>query len=342
MSASAKQWNEMIDKLIRHQFLGSYFGPANDWRHPWQLLPWWDPKQAQWRLAVHSGFVNGLEAIIPMDGEKAPSEALERLLLAGKKKPKKGENVDVWLSEGATMELSNWRAIGMDATPSGASVDDKGQVRMSFEAVPPYFAALGVGKAPTIKEDATGLVATEADSNARLLRAVEVVLRKDRKATRSNFTAGIGVDGQNLQFDVTSYSSPTARKRPYLRQVSNYKPSIPADPLQRLMGVWQADPWDDLHLGTIYMVSPIKAPLGSDPDASWMPYVSHLVFWNLLHATNQPTETAEAQNLTLQTGLAGGIGDNLNNYLLAQINDANSAVSQYLGSTEIEGRFWSV
>jgi hypothetical protein len=91
----------------------------------------------------------------------------------------------------------------------------------------------------------------------------------------------------------------------------------------------------------VYLVSPLGAAYFSAPDATWQAFVQHRVFWNLHHGTNQLPPPLDAKPLTLNTGLAGGVGDRINQFLLAQVNDANSATAQFLGRNTIEGIFWT-
>jgi len=49
-----------------------------------------------------------------------------------------------------------------------------------------------------------------------------------------------------------------------------------------------------------------------------------------------------SENLTLFTGLAGGVGDALINLTLATVNDTSAMLAEFLGNRTVEGMFWSV
>ena len=66
-----------------------------------------------------------------------------------------------------------------------------------------------------------------------------------------------------------------------------------------------------LHLATVYLLSPEDTPAGSEPGPDWTPHVKHRVFWNLVHAVNFEPPAARHENMTLFTGLAGGVADGL-------------------------------
>jgi hypothetical protein len=165
-------------------------------------------------------------------------------------------------------------------------------------------------------------------ASARLLRSLDIVLYQDRPATASQFSSSDGRDGAIFQCNVTTVNAPNARKRPYLRTTSKYEPPPPpADALARLTGDWSDTPRDELLPASVYLVSPQGAAFGSASDETWQPFVKHRVFRNLNHATNRLPPPLKSGNLTLNTGLAGGVGDPIN---------------QFLGRNTIEGKFWSV
>jgi hypothetical protein len=169
------------------------------------------------------------------------------------------------------------------------------------------------------------------------------VLYQDRPATASTFQQSNGTDSTIFQFGVDTITAPNARKRAYIRLLSKYTPPPPVtDPLARLMGDWSDPTRDELHLATVWMVSPLGAEYYKAPDASWTPYLQHRVFWNLNHAAKRLPPPLKSENLTLSTGVALGTGDRVNEFLLSLVNDANSALAQFIGRNTIEGRFWTI
>jgi len=314
----ATTWNALIDRLRREQILGCTVMEHGVWKHPWQVTPSWSFEREEWVAQIHPGFVNGLDAEVRIDAGEAPPETLERL------GAKNEERVDARLTENPQMPLRQWRAIGTDASPESVSLSGFETIVESFEPVPEFFRSLGAGE------------------DGRLLRATEIVLQQDRLTTGTDWTFGAGVDGTVAQFNVTYALPPRARERAYLRTTSRYEPPAPPDPLDRLMGRWEDEGFDALHLATVYLLSPENMPAGSEPGPDWTPYVKHRVFWNLVHAVRFDPPAGRTENLTLFTGLAGGVADGLINQLLADNNDKSAAASEFLANRTVEGRFWSI
>lgn len=346
----AREWNAVIDGLIRHRFLGSTVQEHGGFVHPWTIIPEFDAQQTRWSCHIKPGYVNGLEATVSLPAKDVPQDTLDRLKASKEPMPGDAETaVEVWLTESPLMPLTAWRSIGPDASPTGSSVSEDGNVNFTFEQVPKFFEALGVGEPPKIgSSGAEGIMQSasgtaEDQASVRLMRALDIVLYQDRPATASQFTQSDGSDGVIFQYDVTVVNAPSARKRAYLRETSKYEPPPPpTDPIARLMGDWSDMPRDELWMASVYLVSPEGAAFGSAPDETWQPYVRHRVFWNLNHATNRLPPPLKSENLTLITGLAGGVGDRINQFLLSQVNDANNAVAQFLNRNTIEGRFWTI
>jgi hypothetical protein len=108
------------------------------------------------------------------------------------------------------------------------------------------------------------------------------------------------------------------------------------------MGRWEDEGFDALHLATVYLLSPEDMSAGSELGPDWTPYVKHRVFWNLVHAVRFDPPVGRNENITLFTGLAGGVADGIINQLLATNNDASAAASEFLANRTVEGRFWSI
>ena len=332
---SATAWNNLIDRLRRDQVLGCTVLQSGAWKHPWQVSAAWNPDLGQWEAEIQPGFVNGLDAEVSLRAEEAPEATLVRL---GLKPDKAGDDaVDAWLTEQPRLPLTQWRAIGSDAPPESVSLSGPGDIVTSHESVPEFFLALGVTAPPR------ELFSPSSPApGTRLLRATEIVLRKDRLTTGSDWTFGAGIDGTFAQFNVTYHLPPGARERAYLRCATKYVPPQPPDPIQQMQGVWEDEGYDPLHIATVYLLSPPDAPAGSEPGPEWAPHMRHRVFWNLVHATNLQPPEGGSDNMTLFTGLAGGIADPIFNEMLATINDKNDALMEFLGNRTIEGHFWNI
>lgn len=342
---AANAWNRLIDFLRRNQILGCTLLKSGNWKHPWQVTPSWDAANQRWVAGIHPGFVNGLDAAVTVVLEDAPQDTKDRIKRQG---IAAADSVDAWLTEEPLLPLMQWRAIGADATMQSASLSDDGSLTTSFEPVPEFLSALGVGEPPNISSETTdaGLVQRisgelEQASGKRLLRACDLALYHDRFATSTQWTQGVGIDGMFVQFNVTYQIPPTMRERAYIRASSNFE-MLASTPLQdRLKGDWTDTTFDALHLATVYLLSPENAALESAPDQTWTPYVKHRLFWNLNYASNVLEPALKHENMVFNTGLAAGLLDTIANQILATINDQNAAIAEFLNRNTLEGRFWS-
>ena len=339
-------WNKLITFLIRNRVLGVTFLGDGGWRHPWHVQPVYDAIEETWRADIMPGFVNGLDASVQMPARLVGPETTERLKRLGKLPPDGETMVDARLSESALLPLLAWRAIGSDASPVSSSSNETA-VTLQFEGVPPYFREMGVGSPPDdITLDLSGSaksVRGEQESvDRRLLRACDLVLHQDRIGTSTQWTSGAGIDGSFAQFSVIYARKPDARNEAYVRAFAQWTPPLLTGPRDMVSGDWVDELQDVKHLATVYLVSLPGASPGSEPDGSWTPFVEHRVFWNLSHDTNHLRPALGKVQLSLNTGLAGGAGDALNNLILGQINDGNSVASEFIGRETVSGRFWTV
>jgi len=100
---------------------------------------------------------------------------------------------------------------------------------------------------------------------------------------------------------------------------------------------------DKIRVGRVWLVSPEGAKLGSVPDATWEAHLEHTLFWNLNHASRVLPDSNAVQNIEfpLSGALAGGIAVDVINSILADVN-ARLNVVEFLNTTSLAGRFWSV
>lgn len=334
------EWNELVRALWRILNVQAIVLDGGGWRHPWQLVPVYDG--SRWATSIRTGFINGRDPYITLPTTEAPAATLARLRRSSFDL-RNASSVDCWLTEFPLLPLTSFRAIGPDAIPTDTTVEPDGSISVSYEPVPQYFLNLGVGHPPKTTVDAeNGIVTQPLEEGTRLLRVLDVVLTQPRMATESDFQIEDGTQSTIFQYTVSTKNTAAIRKRAKIDTTPKYEPPNPMDPLQQLQGIWADDGLTHLLLASVYFVSPPGAEYGSAPDASWTPHIGHKVFWNLDFQTNQLPDALKNENLTLNTFLAGGVGDRLNEYLLSQVNDANSAVAQFLGRSTIEGRFWTV
>ena len=304
------------------------------WRHPWHTRCRWSADRERWEADIFPGLVNALDPFVTLPWDEAPEATRARL--------EQTSSVDAWLSERPLLPLASFRSIGGDAGPLG--VGEGGT--LSYEGVPEFFQARGVPPPVQVSTGAEGVSTAiqgllDAGEGARLLRACELVLYLDRQATRTQWTTGAGVDGTFAQFEVTTFQRPGASERGRIQARSNWTPPRAGSDRDLLAGDWEESPVDELRLATVYFLSVPDAPVGSVPDGNWAPFVQYERWWNFHHAVNRLEPPLGRVDLRLQTGLAGGVGDAVNQFILAQVNDANSAAAQFLGRERLESRTWS-
>jgi hypothetical protein len=215
--------------------------------------------------------------------------------------------VDAFLVELPSLPLTGWRALGSDAPPVSANLDSGAE---TFEPVPPYFDQLGVSSANASDGTTTA---------AALLRAIDLVLYQPRPYL------ALQENGTYLE-----QSPPLPINRPWIQPEAQYgAPDFSAGDL----------PYDTLLIATVFLVSPPGSAPGSPPDGTWQPYVEHAVFWNVDHDT--PIPPPGTSQFTLDNpdpGLAGGVGQAIEQGLLDQINAADNAQS---GAPTLAGLFWT-
>jgi hypothetical protein len=173
-------------------------------------------------------------------------------------------------------------------------------------------------------------------SEARLLRAIEVVLNHDRLVTVTNTATGAG----EVIIDLSLQSSPGAVDDPYITLETKYGDTIPADFIPLVTGEATDSGRESIRLATIYFLSYPGAEEGSDPDVRWEAHVRHRVQWNLQFVTQQRVETIEPTRVELPVpGLVGGALGAIGGPLVAAINDNLETMENAFRSVENRGRF---
>ena len=87
-------------------------------------------------------------------------------------------------------------------------------------------------------------------------------------------------------------------------------------------------------MATVWIVSPPGAASDDEPDETRTPYPQHFVFWNLQHASRLISPKAPSESLRLHTGLAGGVGDRINDALLSFVHDSNAEAEAFFFQLE--------
>ena len=107
---------------------------------------------------------------------------------------------------------------------------------------------------------------------------------------------------------------------------------------------FQDEPTDELHLSTVYALSP---PLGQGDDfpgwidQSFTLQTRYYCHYNLAHAT-RTLPRIKTPPLFLVTRLAAGLGDVLFNFLLSAQNDFTQSVVDLFNQRSLRGSFWVV
>lgn len=287
------------------------------WRHPWASRARWSADKLRWEAMVHPGLVNALDPVVRLQREDWP---------LGFEPPTPDAAVaDVALVDLPRIPLAGFR---------------------SPDPIPDFFVARGV--MPASEMDAGGdfleiqqLGLLSDAANARQLRACDLVLVMDKPVMTTEWTLGATLDGSTAQFSIGITQAPNHSNRARVVSKTQHVPPQPPSRIDLLTGVVGEQAQDEVLIATIYLLSPPGAALDASPDDTWQAFTQHHLFWNLHHGMKQLEPPLAKQNLSLNTGLAGGIGDAWNNFVLSQINDAASAASEFLGREMLETRVWT-
>ena len=353
---AADAWNKLVARVKRARALRGVrcatsprpdgvvvSGDAHSlWRHSWFINARYEFKDdgtGEWRAFIRPGFVNGRDGYITMPADwpdGTPPEATA------------ASEHDVPLTDDPTpyLVLGGWRNPLM---PDSVSASLSGQIIAApAEGYPKFFEKLGV-KAAAKGGDVTkaGALEGEADeTRTREIRAMDVVLSKARIGTRLN------IDVHDPLLDVQTESISTVFLTDYLRTTggraklratAKYQP--PEEQSLALMygtllNAGDAQ-FDELKMATVWIVSPPDAGDDAEPDETWTPYPQHFVFWNLQHASRLIPPKSPSEPLRLHTGLAGGVGDRINDALLSFVNDSNAEAEAFFNQADARGIFWS-
>lgn len=334
LPVSARDWNLVAEELRRNRPLRITPVTRGGWAHPWKTTQSWDNARARWSVSIKPGFVNGGEVEIELDADEAPEATVQRLGRAAVYR--------AYLTElpARSVHPGEMRRIGPDGTPDGASASG-----LTYEPVPPFFKAMGVGDPPGSRFDLataefTDILEPNRDrSQERLLRAYDIVLTQERLATTVRWAYEGSVSA--AQFDVV-YANTGHRELPYISIRKRHFDALDrADALDLLGGLDEPDPQDEIKIATCYLVSPPGAEPGSDPDGTWGAFAKHGAFWNINYSTNILPTRAAYEPVTFDLPLAGGVSQQAVNTLLATNNDALDAATEFLNGRRLDGRFWT-
>ena len=343
MKYTSQLWQKLLQKVEQYLPIKFDYTGAGSRPHPWQIQAQYytDPiaNISYWRASLSPGLVNGFPAKITMQYSDAPLAAQERIRLenieAKKPTPKKTDRVDIYLDERAAVKLS-FRKIGSDADPSSISGDaDSGSVTGVFEKVPDFFKRLGVADAQT------NLLTDKAETQ-RLLLACDIVLNQPRVSLTNTITLNSQTVLTTLVSVNPGFLTPADRE-PTVVALPKFFPleitTVFADIFfQRFVD----SGLDQLHLSTVYLLSPVLPLLDPTDLSGWQPYIKYNCHHNLVHATKQIEKRQEFEPIRLVVPLAAGLAQPIIDYILAENNFFAQAALDFYQQRKLDGKFYAV
>ena len=333
---SAREWNDHV-RYLRTRFpvkvqARDPFPPE----HSWMVTPFFDKDRKRWSCNIRPGSVNGKIATVKTVISRLPEDAIKYLTKAGIIKGEDRTKAEaVPLDFDPPLDLP-WREIGGNADPLSVS-ESGGSIRTSFEPVPAYFKKLGVPDA-----------GSQADPgpNSRRLFASDLVLNQPRTYLTNDVSVAPGgvLGGSIVSVNPGSVTPKEVNQPPSVSAYSRFTvPAVTLTFADIFFQRFQDDPSDQLHLSTVYALSP---PLGTGEfptyvDEKFDVMTRYYCHYNLAHGT-RTTPRVEIQPQTLYTGLAAGLGDVMFNYILANHNDFAQATLDLYQQNSLRGAFWVV
>ncbi len=333
------------------------------WRHPWYTTAEWMPQRKAFVAFVLAGFLNGMSPVVRttadalreargtffgqlVDARSGADEIAQLALLAIGGEADSGVSgdtlIDVPLYQNPPIGLFEWRKIGWD----GAS------------AVPIFFQQRGVAVPPRSVADqltAGGKVALDTFSppqGNRLLRACDIMLHQPRIALTSQIEIsplGLATGATNVNQTLGFREAPsndrlmiqTGTFENFEQERLNFRSQSPS----LLASNYEERTWDQLHISTVWVMSPPDVALDAAIDSTWQVFASHNQFWNLAWGQRliEPVFTSDIFGGLLATVslLAGGAGFGAANYIAASINDATQSAFNILTAQSLSGSFWT-
>ena len=330
-----------LEQTLAGQALSAF--PSTTPSHPWKTRPAWNALSRQWVATVEPGFVNEATPIYrttlaeqkaidenwginPLSGEPYFSaDVFER-----KTVNTGARRVDIPLYLNPAMPLS-LRAIGFDGSPG--------------YPVPEFFRDLGVAEAPKLPTPGTNIDEIKPPDlsvprRLRLLRACDFLVHQPRSALTSTISIepGIATGISNVR---QTLSTRPAAAGDQLRIFAGVATARTPQTIDALSGDYEEQTFDEIHVSTVYLLSPPDTAPGSAPDLSWQPFVRHNLFWNLCHGQPAFQPLPGDPGVPFIPPLAGGAAQILINFLTASINDATTQALNILLGHSMAGRFWT-
>ena len=343
MKYTTELWQKLLNKAGQYLPVKFDYTGAGGRPHPWQISAEYHKdsisKSSYWRASLSAGLVNGFPAKIMMQYSSAPLAAQERVRLenikAKKPAPKKSDRVAVYLDEQAAVKLA-FRKIGSDANPESISGNaGSGKITGVFEKVPDFFKRLGVADAKT------DLLAEKAKTQ-RLLLACDIVLNQPRVS----LTNSISISSASIDTTLVSinpgFLSPTDRE-PTITALPKYTlPTKTTNFTDLFFQRFIDNPKDEIHLSTVYLLSPVLPLLNAADLSGWQPYIQYNCHHNLVHSTKQIERREEFTPLRVVVPFAGGVAQPIIDYILAENNFFAQAALDFYQQRNLAGKFYAV
>jgi hypothetical protein len=330
--------------------------PEPVWKHPWQITLLWDGTRQLWTSTMKAGFVNGECPVVistagsaanpanwqefginPLDGQPFFSA-----WVFNRNTPAIPAETTVWLPlySNPLIDLS-WFNIGFDDLTAQ-------------NPVPQFFQNLGVTPATPVDPDdpdqSASSLFTPPPAGNRLLRGCNLILHQPHVALTSQITLepGIATGESNVSQTLgLTQISPGDTLKVYAQGGAFSPQDAIAAGIDPSTGDYTEPTYDEILIGTAYLLSPPNTAPYSAPDQTWQPFVRHSLFWNLFWAQPEfqptPTEATDAfgQLAQLTSVLGAGSGSVEVNYLTASLNDAYQAATNILAAQSMAGFFWT-
>jgi hypothetical protein len=335
---SIRWWDALVSRFFRERIRDITPGDSRPWRHPWNCELTWDAVGKVWRVEIEPGYClspSGTVAVLAtVPAGDAPEETRERLGLSTTDE----DPVEVPLSELPQIPLpaERWRAVGTESV---------GLPNQPGEAAPAYFRRQGVASPSQLVETGGGLAEAftgdlTARSQARLLRAVDIVLRHGRR--RVFYPASLDGLSGTVSYTATLLPPPFDGGATVEVQ-TRYVPAAEQGVLGELTGSALDRGYDETLIATLYLMSPPGTPPGSPLDETWTPAAKHAKFWDLEYVVKYRPPAPISPPITFPvTGLGLGTLEQNVRPIIDALNANQALAEAILAQAGAAGRFYTL
>lgn len=337
LGISLRWFQDLVSYHMRNRIRAVHPGEITPWRHHWHTTLQWSEERGIWTAQMEPGFCES-DAPDPrphytMEARHAPAVTRQRLEL-----PEDSEElVEVPLTEDPALDLPEalWRPVGTEAVASSEH---------PAEAVPRYFQLRGVADPIQLRESATGGIQQvvsgdlEERAKARLLRAMDIIIRHRRARTVSDF---ILEPGGVVSLEMGIEPPPQPVRHATIHRVEKWEPFPDFGPVQAIRNPLADEGVDEELLCTVYLMSERGLPPGSPIDARWIPVVKHFRFWPLQYRERWQKGNLEPYRVEFN-GLGLGLGtlNQLADRIAAERNQQIADLEALFRTARAEGRFF--